>query len=94
MFNFNFNKKRTSCKSNFYILGAWWGIWKRPHFWTKEEDDDDNNTSINMQQNNKSEKAKGGWVFYKLFLGFVLWWVFYFSLHFCQAQKKFERVNT
>lgn len=105
MFNSNFNKKKTSynssCNSirigwkfNFYILGAWWGIWKWPLFGTKEEDDDSNNIYINKQQNNKSEKVKGRWVFYFFKLGFVLWWVFYFSIHSCQAQKVFEHVNT
>jgi hypothetical protein len=56
-------------------------------FW-KEEDDDDNNTSINKQQNNEGEKAKGRW-FYVIFLGFVMWWVLFFPLNFCQAQKVF-----
>ncbi len=69
-------------------MGAQKGIWKQPPFGANEEEGDDNNTNINKQQDNKGEKAKGGWVLCNFF-GFCFVVGFSFLLCLCQAQKVF-----
>ncbi len=57
---------------------------------SKTKEDDDDNTSITKQANNKGEKAKAGWAFCNLFfLGFVLWWVLFFSFYVSFKPRKF-----
>jgi hypothetical protein len=71
----------------FRFLGHGGAYESNQFFGAKEKDDDDNNTNINRQQDNKSEKAKGGWVLCN-FLGFCFVVQLLFFLYISVKPKK------